>query len=77
MIKIVIIDDYDFTRYSIKMLLSADKNIEIFAEAQTVVEELETINIHTPHIAFVNLHFADDSSLLFVIETMKLPTNFF
>ncbi|MBD2694831.1 response regulator transcription factor [Anabaena catenula] len=63
MIKTVIIDDHDLTRYGIRMLLSEEENIEICAEAETVSEGLKLIETHVPHIALVNLHLPDNSGL--------------
>jgi DNA-binding NarL/FixJ family response regulator len=63
MIKTVIIDDHDLTRYGIRMLLSEEESIEICAEAETALEGLKLIETHAPHIALVNLHLPDDSGL--------------
>lgn len=63
MIKTVIIDDHELSRYGIKMLLSADQNIEICGEAETASEGLKIIDVHNPHIALVNLNLANDSGV--------------
>ncbi|MBK1990117.1 response regulator transcription factor [Sphaerospermopsis aphanizomenoides BCCUSP55] len=63
MIKTVIIDDHELSRYGIKMLLSAAHDIEICGEAQTASEGLKIIDIHKPHIALVNSTLANGAGV--------------
>ncbi|GCL39212.1 two component transcriptional regulator, LuxR family protein [Sphaerospermopsis reniformis] len=63
MIKTVIIDDHELSRYGIKMLLSAAPDIEICGEAQTASEGLKIIDIHKPHIALVNSTLANGAGV--------------
>ncbi|MDK2408156.1 response regulator transcription factor [Aphanizomenon sp. PH219] len=61
MIKTVIIDDHELSRYGINVLLTAAHDIEICGEAETALEGLKLIKTYTPHIALVNLRLQDDS----------------
>ena len=61
MIKTVIIDDHELSRYGINVLLTAAHDIEICGEAETALEGLKLIKTYTPHIALVNLRLPDDS----------------
>ncbi|MBE9259417.1 LuxR C-terminal-related transcriptional regulator [Dolichospermum sp. LEGE 00246] len=61
MIKTVIIDDHELSRYGINVLLTAAHDIEICGEAETASEGLKLIKTYTPHIALVNLRLPDDS----------------
>ncbi|MTJ15334.1 response regulator transcription factor [Anabaena sp. UHCC 0187] len=63
MIKTVIIDDHELSRYGINVLLTAAHDIEICAEAETASVGLKLIKTYTPHIALVNLHLSDDSGI--------------
>ncbi|BAZ33448.1 LuxR family two component transcriptional regulator (plasmid) [Cylindrospermum sp. NIES-4074] len=63
MIKTVIIDDHDLTRYGIRMLLSEEESIEICGEAETASEGLELIKTHAPDIALVNITLSDSSGI--------------
>ncbi|MBD2568714.1 MULTISPECIES: response regulator transcription factor [Nostocaceae] len=63
MIKTVIIDDHELSRYGINVLLTAAHDIEICGEAETASEGLKLIKTYTPHIALVNLHLQDDSGI--------------
>jgi DNA-binding NarL/FixJ family response regulator len=61
MIKTVIIDDHELSRYGINVLLTAAHDIEICGEAETASVGLKLIKTYTPHIALVNLRLPDDS----------------
>jgi DNA-binding NarL/FixJ family response regulator len=61
MIKTVIIDDHELSRYGINVLLTAAHDIEICGEAETASVGLKLIKTYTPHIALVNLRLSDDS----------------
>ena len=63
MIKTVIIDDHELSRYGINVLLTAAHDIEICGEAETASVGLKLIKTYTPHIALVNLHLPDDSGI--------------
>lgn len=63
MIKTVIIDDHELSRYGINVLLTAAHDIEICGEAETASEGIKLIKTYTPHIALVNLHLPDDSGI--------------
>ena len=63
MIKTVIIDDHELSRYGINVLLTAAHDIEICGEAETALEGLKLIKTYTPHIALVNLRLPDDSGI--------------
>jgi DNA-binding NarL/FixJ family response regulator len=63
MIKTVIIDDHELSRYGINVLLTAAHDIEICGEAETASVGIKLIKTYTPHIALVNLHLPDDSGI--------------
>lgn len=63
MIKTVIIDDHELSRYGINVLLTAAYDIEICGEAETASVGIKLIKTYTPHIALVNLHLPDDSGI--------------
>ena len=76
MIKTVIIDDHELSRYGINVLLTAAHDIEICGEAETASVGLKLIKNYTPHIALVNLHLPDDSGIEVVkqIKQVSLST---
>ena len=76
MIKTVIIDDHELSRYGINVLLTAAHDIEICGEAETASVGLKLIKTYTPHIALVNLHLPDDSGIEVVkqIKQVSLST---
>jgi DNA-binding NarL/FixJ family response regulator len=75
MIKTVIIDDHELSRYGIKMLLSAAHDIEICGEAQTASEGLKIIDIHKPHIALVNSTLANGAGVEVIKQIKQEASN--
>src|SRR5690242_21034313 len=67
-ISIVIADDHTVMRSGLRMLLEAEADLEVVAEAGDVDETIRKLKAYKPHILLLDLHMPGGPSLQFIPE---------
>lgn len=62
-ISIVIADDHAVVRSGLRMLLDAEPDFEVVADAGTVAEARDCVTAHSPAVLVLDLHMPGDTSL--------------
>lgn len=70
-ISIVVADDHAVMRSGLKMLLEAEADIEVVAEAGDVEETIRKLKAYKPDVLLLDLHMPGGPSLKFIPEMLK------
>jgi len=61
--RILVVDDHPVVRQGLRLLIDHESDLEVCAEAETVVDALEAITKHKPDVAVVDLSLRGTSGL--------------
>ena len=62
-IRVMVADDSNLMRESIKRLFEGDLGIQLVGEAATFIETVQLIRLVTPHVAVMDLHMPDEKAM--------------
>jgi two-component system response regulator NreC len=62
-IRLMLVDDHEVVRSGLKMLLSAEADVEIVGEAGTAAEALELVGRTSPHVILMDIGLPDLSGI--------------
>ncbi|MGB7441696.1 MAG: response regulator transcription factor [Coleofasciculaceae cyanobacterium] len=55
LVRVLVVDDHELTRFSLKLALSAQKNIELVGLASNGQEAIEVFKLKRPHVIVMDL----------------------
>jgi two-component system response regulator NreC len=70
-ISIVIADDHTVMRSGLRMLLEAESDLEVVAEAGDVEETIRKLKAYKPSVLLLDLHMPGGPSLQFIPEMIE------
>jgi CheY-like chemotaxis protein len=62
-IRVIVADDNDVMRKSIKLLFEGDLGIQLVGEAATFIQTVQLIDELHPHVAIMDLHMPDEKEI--------------
>jgi two-component system, NarL family, response regulator NreC len=62
-ITVVVADDHELMRRSLRLVLGGDEDVEVIAEAGDLLTALREVNGHLPHVLVLDLQMPDGSSI--------------
>jgi DNA-binding NarL/FixJ family response regulator len=72
MIKVLIVDEQEFIRFAIRVVLERNENIQVCGEVATEAEAIKLIKYSTPDIVLVDIGFPNDSGIEVTRKIKKL-----
>lgn len=69
--RIVLVDDHDFVRRSIRRLLETESDFTVCAEASNRAETLHALRLHRPDLLILDLVLPGEDGLAFVSEIRR------
>ncbi len=62
-IRVVLADDHDLVRRSLRLLLQSEGDLEVIAESGDLITALRHVSHHRPHVLLLDLHMQNGGSL--------------
>jgi two-component system, NarL family, response regulator NreC len=62
-IRVVLADDHDLVRRSVRLLLESEGDVEVLAESGDLFSALRHVTTHRPHVLLLDLHMRNGGSI--------------
>lgn len=71
-VRVIVVDDHELTRYSLKLLLSEEKNIELVGLASNGQEAIDLVKQYSPHVIILDLQMPVVNGLSAAFEIKRI-----